>query len=124
MHDMRRRVRRRGTVDIDAVGIAAAIEGVRQMQQLRFDVGLAALAGFEILGGRAHEECPAPQRAQIEIELAVVVDEQRAAAFALQYVFRGFGGETEIAVLPVEIALVSLRAPVGPAAQAAQGQLR
>ena len=54
------------------------------MHQVRLDIGFAALPGFEILGSGTHEKRPAPERTQVKIELALVIDEQRTAAFALQ----------------------------------------
>ncbi|MCG8031837.1 MAG: hypothetical protein JAY75_05785 [Candidatus Thiodiazotropha taylori] len=48
------------------------------------DIGAYALARFEIARGGPHEEGPCPERPQVEVELALVVDKQGAASFRLQ----------------------------------------
>ncbi len=84
INDMRRGVRGRRSIDIDTVDAIETIECVGQMHQVVFDIGSAALTGFEIVRGRAHEKCARPQRTQVKIELAVVIDEQRTPPLPLQ----------------------------------------
>ena len=122
VNEVRGRVRRRRAVDIDTLDAIVAVEGIRQVHQVVFDVRPAAPPGFEIVRGRAHEKRARPQRPQVKIQLAMIIDEQRTAALALQHRLRGFGSDTEVSGLPFEIALISLRSPGGPAAQAAQRQ--
>ena len=98
---MCRRVRSRRSIDIDAVNPIETIECVGQMHQVIFDIGSAALTGFEIVRGRAHEECTRPQRTQIKIEFTVVIDKQRATTLPLQYRFRGLGLQAKIGILPL-----------------------
>jgi hypothetical protein len=112
-----------GAVGLDPGDPAEAVEGIRQMDLEVFDEGAQTLARLVVARGRAHEEGPCPECAQIEVELALVVDEQGPAALLLKHRARRLGLKPEIGHLTVEIACMGLSAPERPAAQTAEREL-
>jgi hypothetical protein len=113
-------VRRLGAVELQAGDVAQGIHRIGHVHDVLLDVGLEIRI---VRAGGAQEEIAAPERAQVEVELALRVDEQGATAFLLQHGAAVRRFQVEVGRQVGEIAPVGLRAEVGPAAQAAQGQL-
>ena len=111
-----------GPIDLAAGDAAVAIEGIRQVEEAVRDEGPQALAALVVAGGGPHEEGPRPQGPQVEVELALVVHQQAAAALLLQHGAGGFGGQAEVGHLAVQVPGMGLGAPQGPAAQPPQGE--
>ena len=109
-------------VAVDAGNADRVVEDIRHAHAELVVVG-DRLAQF-IEGGRVgHQQLAVlPQCAQVEIELAFDVGEQRAVAFALQHRATIGGFEAEVFGLPLRMAGVIANAVVGPVSQAGRGQ--
>ena len=109
-----------GAIEFQPPNPADVVDRIGQVYDVRLDIGLEVRA---VGLGRAQEEVPPPERPQIEIQLALDVDEQRAAPLLLEHGTAVVGLEVEIVDQVVEVAPVGLGAEVSPAAQAAEGKL-
>ena len=69
-----------GAVELRPRHIAQIVHRIGQVHDVMLDIGPEA---FVIGRARAQEEIPPPERAQVEIELALAVDEERAAPLLL-----------------------------------------
>ena len=132
-HQMRGAMVGGGAVDLEraddlpgrsriALGFVVVI-GVRDIDDIMLDVRLEPFAAFVIAGGRSQKKIAAPDRAHVDVEPPLDVDEQRALALLLQHRLRVGALQPEIGRLPFEIGFVRLRAPLHPAAQASQRKL-
>ena len=117
---VRRHVRGHRAVQVDPAAACEVVGGIGQVQRARLDE--RAPAG--VVGRRrAQEEVAPPEGAQVEDEPALAVDEQRAAALALQHRAAVLGLQPEVRRLPRQVAPVGLGAEVDPAPQPRQRQL-
>src|SRR3989344_5142794 len=112
---MRGGVGRGGAVQLLAGQPRKIIQGIRQMNYARFNERLVSLTRLVVTRGRAQEEIAAPKGTQVEIELALVVDEQRATPLLLQHTQAVGALEVKVGDLRREIAQVGLCAPQRPA---------
>ncbi len=117
---MRCHMRSGSAVQLKTCDVAQIVDRIGHMEDAVLDIG------FEIgivRAGGTEEKIPPPQRTQIEVQLALGLDEEDATTLLLQH--RLAVGRLEIEVLGeiVKIAAIGLGAEIGPAAQAAQGQL-
>ena len=126
-HHVRRGVCGGGAVELRGVhraGIAFdRVVGVGQVDEVVLDEGAVAITGFKIAGGRLHVEIAPPERAQVHVDAPLHVHQQRALALLLQHGQRLFGLQAEVGDLFLVVRAVRLRAPGGPAPQAAQREL-
>ena len=94
------------------------------MNDAPLDVGLVSLAALVIAGGRAQEEILPPQGPQIEIQAALAVDKQRAAALSLEHSLAVCSLQGKVFRLHIEVARMRLGTPKRPTAEPSEGQLR
>ena len=110
-----------GAIEFVPRHAADTIDGVGHMHDPPFEIGFEAVV---IRRRRPQEEIAPPQCPQIEIELALIVDEERAAALLLQHRLGIFGLKRKVFGLTGKIAGIGLGTIERPALEAAQGQLR
>ena len=69
---------------------------------------------FAVSRCRTQEEIPSPQRSQVEVELALRIDEQRAAPFLLQHLLAVGTFNVEILDEVIQVAAIGFGAKVRP----------
>ena len=92
VHFQSRQILRR----VSAARGAEIIVGIGQVDEIALHVRAIAFARLEVAGSRLHEEIPRPQCAQIHVDAALHVDEQRALALLLQHGLRFLGLQAEV----------------------------
>ncbi len=102
---------------------AHGIVGIGQVDEVVFHEGAVALAVFKVSRCWAHIKIAPPQCPQIQMDAALHIDQERALALVLQHRQRFFGCESKVTHLGFVVRAVRVCAPVGPTAQAAQGEL-
>ena len=113
----------RGTVAVEAGDVACIVVHVRQADA-ELVVIRNRLADFVERGGVRHQVVAVlPQAAQVQIELALDVHQQRAVALALQH-GAGVGRlQAEVILLPLGVAAVVADAVFDPVLQAGEREL-
>ena len=121
VHDMGGQMRGHRPVEVVSLHPGDVVHRVGQVHHMGVDIGAEAL----VIGRRgAQEEVAAPERAQVKVELALGVDEQRAAALLLEHLAAVGAVEGEVFGQVGQIAPVGLGAEIGPAFEAREGELR
>ena len=116
-------MREHGTIAIDAAHPARIVIHIRQADA-ELVVIRNGLAQFVESAGVRHQVLAVlPQRAQVEVQLAFIVDQQRTVPFALHDRAAVRRLQAEIIALPLRMVAVMADAIFDPVFQALDGQL-